>query len=274
VRYPVYLGVIYGVLAEEDLEEARIKGRLRGFIDPKPINREGNCASVGDYEAPSANNDISYEQPPGNDAPLESFMKRDSKQPWVRVQASTPKGHMMYTTDEPGKEALRIIDRGGQIFEMESNILAEENIGNMARRGIGEASSSTQLKIEKFLNGESRMQWMDARRQVLRFKGSQGSSKIRLSGIRPNEDPEHPTDYSKGSGWMEIREVRQEIEARSDLDGYWLLDSGFHAEDDKGAYIDIHNGTIELKSSGGAAASKIVISPGHIEATATKIDLN
>lgn len=268
VRYPVYLGVIYGLLREEDKNEARIKGRLPGLQDPAYKNYEQGAASVGEFEAPTSNNKLTYEQPAGNDAPLESFIKRSSAHPYVRVFASTPKGHTIYTTDEPEGEALRIIDRGGQIFEMESRIQAVENEGNMARRGIGEADSGTQVPLEKFYNETARMQWVDATQQRLQFESRPGAAKIRLAGIQPNTQAAGVN--SRGSGWIEIREIKQEIHARSDREGWWKLDNGWHAEDEKGANIDIHNNTIVLT----AGTSTITITPTSIALSSDKIDLN
>lgn len=259
VNHPVYFAKVYGVLLDEDYKE-RMRGRMPGMQNPGEINRE--TAQVGSFSAPAANNDLTYEQPSGNDAPLETFLKRTSAHPYVQSALSSPKGAVIYVSDEPEHEALNIIDRGGAIFEMVSPVLKSENIGNMARRGIGESISGTAISLDKMVDGKARVRLYDQKGQFLAFLPSNdGFSTVRLSGMRP--------DRGSKSGYIEIRETKCEIELRSDLKGFIKIDDGIHAEDSTGAYIDIHNGTVTIS---GTAVN--ITASGPVNINGNPINLN
>lgn len=186
---PVYMGVIYGLL-----EEDKPRGRLSQFQNPEPKNTEIDAASVGAITTPSGtlNNDVIYNQPKGNSSPEESFVKRSTREPEVRVLTKTKRGHTIYAIDEAEKEKFKIIDRFGQALSFECaavNTLAGEPVDkyNMQRRGLRDVTEegNSAVPLRYAVNLTTRVILMDAKGQGLRLTASDipGMSKVEILGL-------------------------------------------------------------------------------------------
>lgn len=236
ISSPVYFGVVYGVLEEED-----VRGRLAALDDPAPIHRESSVASVGSPSTPAANNDLTYHQAVGNDSPEESFMRRTSSEPLVRVYAKSTRGHTVFADDEAEKETFRIIDRFGQILSFDCPVKEEENKGNKSRRGSGEALAGTQLPLEKAVDGETLVTLMDSLRQFLQFTANNdGESTIELKGfggrlLIEQKDNRLTLTALKGD---------DESDERSKL----VFDQNVKIESEDGAVIEMKDGDITLSA--------------------------
>jgi hypothetical protein len=138
-EYPIYLGVIYGVLSDEEVRGA--DPNQEGIPDKEDLKTNDNLLSdrigfLNSQEA-SSTNDLAYYKAVGNDAPPESWELRVTAEPLVRVFASTTRGHSIYAVDEAQKEELTIVDRLGQGLHFLCPVKSTKNRGNLSRRGLG-----------------------------------------------------------------------------------------------------------------------------------------
>lgn len=265
----VVLAVIHGILDEE-----HVRGRMPGFDDPTPINTEEGVASVGSYSLPSANNQLTYNQPVGNEAPEESFLKRSFSEPLVRVYAKTMRGNTIYMVDESERECLKVIDRAGQMLEFNCPVQNEENAGNKSRRGTGEATSGGGVSPKKAKGDAFKVTLMDARKQYLRLTAKSSGASAELRGV-----PE-----SEISGALTINEGGI-VNLRSDLKSFAQFDEAVHIEDkpvsgQKGDFLNMKKKNVELRSQGGGfitldESGNITISAtGTVTISGLKIFLN
>jgi hypothetical protein len=137
-EYPIYLGVIYGVLSDEEVRGA--DPSQEGIPDKEDLKTDDNflsdrIAALSSQEA-SSTNDLAYYKAVGNDAPPESWDLRATAEPLVRVFASTTRGHSIYAVDEAQKEELTIVDRLGQGLHFLCPVKSTKNRGNLSRRGL------------------------------------------------------------------------------------------------------------------------------------------
>lgn len=186
-RRPIYFGVIY-TIAEDD----RIKGRRADFEPPNTLNTEYEVAYVAEYKEPESNNDISYIQPRGNNSPEESFAKRTTQEPEVRVLMKTKRGHTIYSVDEAEKEVFKIIDRFGQGLSFECaavNVLEDESVDkhNMQRRGLRDITEDggSAVPLKYAVNKTTKVKLIDAKGQGIFLIASDipGLSKIQILGL-------------------------------------------------------------------------------------------
>jgi hypothetical protein len=137
-EYPIYLGVVYGVLSEQEVRGA--DPSQEGIPDKEDLSTDDNflsdrIAALSSQEA-SSTNDLAYYKAKGNDAPPESWDLRATAEPLVRVFASTTRGHSIYAVDEAQKEELTIVDRLGQGLHFLCPVKSTKNRGNLSRRGL------------------------------------------------------------------------------------------------------------------------------------------
>lgn len=194
---PYYLGVFYNIRGEE-----KVKGRLAKFDNPGHKNqdfvevnaKQTGVAEVGPITQPTGTvlNDIIYNQPYGNTSPEESFLKRTTQEPEVRVITKTKRGHTIYAIDEAEKEKFKIIDRFGQALSFECaavNTLLGEPVDkyNMQRRGTRDVTEdgSSAVPLRYAVNLTTRVILMDAKGQGIRMTASDipGMSKVEILGL-------------------------------------------------------------------------------------------
>lgn len=155
--YPIYLGVIYGVLSGSDLRGGDLSqkkipggsGGHRELLMGDVTAADPNDAFVSDRIIPLDPNDgpvnrgadnasgLPYYKPKGNDSPPESWQKRTLAEPLVRVFASTTRGHSIFAVDEAEREELTIVDRLGQGLHFLCPVKESKNEGNWSRRILG-----------------------------------------------------------------------------------------------------------------------------------------
>jgi hypothetical protein len=130
----------------------------------KPMILGGLPKKVAEYqEYESSSEDEGSWKPTDGSRPVD--METDS--PYESKEAvgtfnvwKSPKGHTIVISENPEGEFLKIIDRSGQIFEMNSPVKLEENIGNKAQRGNQNAVDGTALPYSK-MSGASWIRILD-----------------------------------------------------------------------------------------------------------------
>lgn len=155
-EYPIYLGVIYGVLPHDTKD---IRG---GYEFQEKVSDGGQYREMEKDDVATNTNDdfgsdrifplsvgegtlggsvkssgLPYIKPNGNDSPPESWYKRSLAEPLVRVFASTTRGHSIYAVDEAQEEELTIVDRLGQGLHFLCPVNESKNEGNWNRRTLG-----------------------------------------------------------------------------------------------------------------------------------------
>lgn len=190
-RRPVYLGVIYSI-SEKDV----IKGRRPELDEPGDLNTEYDVATVEGFTEPDSNNDISYIQPRGNSSPEESYAKRTTQEPEVRVLMKTKRGHTIYSVDEKEKEVFKILDRFGQGLAFECaavNVLVtptgEEPVDkhNMQRRGMRDVTEDggSAVPLRYAVDQTTKVKLLDAKGQGIKMTASNipGMSRVEIVGL-------------------------------------------------------------------------------------------
>ena len=251
VHQPVWLGKINGNLLNK-----QIKGRQAYLGDPEPINREERMANQGAFGDPGANNAWSYEQPVGNEAPEETFLKRRTAVPSLQVVVKSPRGHTIYFEDEAGLEAFKIIDRLGQILEFHCPVSEEANRGNMARRVTHEATDGSQVDFGNVAEGGARVTLMDVLNQFLRIESGDRST-IRLQGVKIDGTGNPAADAQ--INYIEISRSPCEITLRCELKGKIVIDKGINCIDEAGDQLDLHDGVATLSGTGMVQISAPII---------------
>lgn len=237
VQQPFYVGTTHA-----NLKRTQIKGRLAHLPNPETINREDRMGNVGSYGDPGANNALAYEQPEGNEAPEEVFERRRTTTPTLQVIIKSMRGHTIYTEDDAGAEVMKIIDRLGQLLEFHCPVSEESNRGNMARRGLKEASNGTQLSPE----GEARVTLMDALNQFLRLNAG-GNATVRLQGVKIDGTGNPNADGN--INYIEISRSPCKIQIQCELKGRIIVDDGVLINDAGGAQVDVHGGSVKISGT-------------------------
>lgn len=238
-QQPFYIGT-----TSANLKRKQIKGRLAYLPDPEPINKEDRMGNVGSYGDPGANNAMAYEQPEGNEAPEEFFERRRTTAPTLQVIIKSMRGHTIYTEDNAGDEALKIIDRMGQLLAFHCPVSEDANRGNMARRGLKEAENGSQLGLDN-TNGEVSVTLMDAVNQFLRLDA--GAGKLRLQGVKIDGTGNPHADGK--INYIEISRSPCKIQIQCELKGRIIVDDGVLINDDAGAQVDVHGGSVKISGT-------------------------
>lgn len=130
----------------------------------KPMILGGLPKKVAEYqEYESTNEDEGSWKPTDGNRPVD--METDS--PYESKESAgnfnvfkSPKGHTIVISETPEGEFLKIIDRSGQIIEMNSPVKLTENVGNKAQRGNQNAVDETALSYLK-MSGASWIRILD-----------------------------------------------------------------------------------------------------------------
>lgn len=240
--YPVYLGTWYGVLKNKKIKGGQIGDSSPEKPDSTLLGGLSMKSNVSE-EVPSSSNASSYYVNPGNESPEESYKLKSTLDPTVKVIASTPKGHTIYTVDDDGKEKLVIVDRFGQTIEMVCPVSGSENKGNKSRRGTKEAAGSGALPVDKAAGGQTYIRIIDANGQFLKLTTSNsGGKKIELNG--------------PDSGFINIEEDGKLITLKSNKNGEISIDDNVVCVSSADAKMTLDNlGIVTIESVVGCRAT-------------------
>lgn len=118
----------------------------------------------------------------GNEIPKDVFddSSNDDTHPTRCVWKKSYKGHTIMCEDRDGFEFLKIIDRAGQVIEMNCPVTVEDNANNAQQRGNRNASNDTQLPQSVLVNQKAFIRIKDAGGQEILLEGSGGNEKIAI----------------------------------------------------------------------------------------------
>jgi hypothetical protein len=130
--YPVVIGTFRGV-------PKRDENNPNVFLikDTEPSTEEGWVPPDEELETPKDVFEDVYDGDP---------------HPTRRVWKKSYKGHTILIEDGDGKEFLKIIDRAGQIIEMDCPVETEFSEGNQAQRGTRDSTKNNQLSHDILVN--------------------------------------------------------------------------------------------------------------------------
>ena len=116
--------------------------------------------------------------PEGNEMPKDVFDESadDDTFPTRSVWHKSYKGHTILVEDRDGAEFLKIIDRSGQVIELNCPVTPEENANNKQQRGSRNSSNDSQLPQSSLVG----------QRGFIRLKDV-GGNEILLDGASNNE---------------------------------------------------------------------------------------
>lgn len=158
-RLPIVVGGVHGDRLRDDLnpiEFLTVDGRSYNEVEQTWLPDEGNEVPQ-DVFADSADQDT---------------------HPTRTVWAKSYKGHTILVEDRDGSEFLKIIDRAGQVIEMNCPVTVENNSNNVQQRGARNASNDSQLSQDVLVNQKAFIRIKDVGGQELVLDGSGGNEKI------------------------------------------------------------------------------------------------
>jgi hypothetical protein len=102
--------------------------------------------------------------------------------PTRRVWKKSYKGHTIIVEDGDGKEFLKIIDRAGQIIEMDCPVDEEYSAGNAAQRGVRDAIRGDQLPHDIMRNKRASIRIRDLSGQEILLDAKNQDERIVIRG--------------------------------------------------------------------------------------------
>lgn len=200
----------------------------------------------------------------GNEIPKDVFgdAADGDTHPTRTVWQKSYKGHTIMCEDRDGLEFLKIIDRAGQVIEMNCPVTEEENANNGQQRGNRNASNDTQLPQSALINQKAFIRLKDVGGQEILLDGSGGNEKIILRS-RNRQGSSRQTvviSSAKGREKIEIQDKqgnRVTVDPNSAKESIVLIDySGnkatFNAED---GLIEFRGSAGELHETGSFTAT-------------------
>lgn len=160
-RAPIVLGGIHGAPvrdAKNPVEYLTVDGRTYSQVDSAWVPEEGN-------EVPK---DVFGDSAEGDTHPTRTVWKKSYK------------GHTILCEDRDGFEFFRIVDRAGQVVELNCPVTDSANANNAQQRGHRNAIDDTQLAQSDLVNGRAYIRLKDVAGQEIILDGQQNSEEIRL----------------------------------------------------------------------------------------------
>jgi len=120
--------------------------------------------------------------------------------PTRRVWHKSYKGHTILIEDGDGKEFLKIIDRSGQIIEMDCPVTKEIGQGNAAQRGTRDAARGDQMSHDAMRDGRALIRIKDLSGQEILFDASDGNERLIIRGRNRMGSTENKITLKSGKG--------------------------------------------------------------------------
>ncbi len=247
--YPVGSNV-WVIFAMGKVESPVVMGGCRSRKRVKDDKNDGQILTL-DGTSPSGADDTWI---PDEDSELpkdvhEDFSEGDNH-PTRTVWQKSFKGHTITVEDRDGFEHLRIIDRVGQVFEMDCPVTVESNRNNLEQRGVRNAVDDSQVSQDSLVNGRAYIRLKDVAGQEVILDGKANDEQIRIvSRNRFNTSRQTITlSSSKGRELIEIKD-KQGNQIRFDPNG----EIPISIEDYTGNKLefDAESGQVRITSVGG-----------------------
>ncbi len=134
---------------------------------------DGQCPSGADSSwVPAEDNELSKE------IFSNSYVK--DNHPTRTIWHKSYKGHTILVEERDGFEFLRIIDRSGQVIEMDCPVTVAENANNSEQRGARNAVDDNQLSQDLLVNGRGYIRLKDIAGQEIILDGKSNNEEIRI----------------------------------------------------------------------------------------------
>ena len=101
--------------------------------------------------------------------------------PTRQVWMKSFRGHTILVEDREGHEFLRIIDRAGQVIEMNCPVTEEKNKNNVEQRGNRTSLDDNQVSQDSLVNGRAFIRIKDVAGQEIVLDGRRAAEEIRLT---------------------------------------------------------------------------------------------
>lgn len=120
--------------------------------------------------------------------------------PTRRVWHKSYKGHTILIEDGDGKEFLKIIDRSGQIIEMDCPVTKDIGKGNAAQRGTRDAARGDQMSHDAMRDGRALIRIKDLSGQEILLDASDGNERLIIRGRNRMGSTENKITLKSGKG--------------------------------------------------------------------------
>lgn len=161
-RSPIVMGGVHGVTVEREeknpVEFLTVDGQTHSQVDSAWLPPLGN-------EVPK---DVFGDSADGDTHPTRTVWQKSFK------------GHTILVEDRDGHEFLRIIDRAGQVIEMDCPVTEEANSNNGEQRGVRNSVDDNQVSQSSLVNGRGYIRLKDVAGQELILDGKTNSEEIRI----------------------------------------------------------------------------------------------
>ena len=190
------------------------------------------------------------------ETPKEVFHKKEDNDlhPTVRVWHKSVKGHTVMIEEKDGEEYLKIIDRGGQVIELNCPLSDTSNQALSGQRGLDDASKDTQKEQDESPNYRGFIRIVDVAGQEILLDGRAGNEQIIIRNQnRSSSRPQSLTlSNTKGKEFVELVDQQgNKIRLASNEDDRIVI------EDTNGSQVSFtQEGHLELKSK-----KNLVLSP-------------
>ena len=131
------------------------------------------CQDCGDQHDHQANRSDQAEHQPFHGHPPYAC-------PRMKVLLKTETGHTIVADDADAREALRILDRVGQVLEMVGPVKASVQAGNSRPRGNRSAAQGNPLPLGDLVEAKAHVELLDACRQSLRLQAWRDREQVHL----------------------------------------------------------------------------------------------
>jgi hypothetical protein len=127
--------------------------------------------------------------------------------PTRRVWKKSYKGHTIIIDDGDGKEFLKIIDRSGQIIEMDCPVEVDFSEGNKAQRGTRDSTKNNQLSHDILVNKRASIRIKDLSGQEILLDAQNMRERIVLRSRNRLGTVENKIELKSGKGKESIEIV-------------------------------------------------------------------
>lgn len=124
--------------------------------------------------------------------------------PTRRVWQKSYKGHTLLIDDGDGKEFIRIIDRAGQVIEMDCSVDSQYSRGNAAQRGTRNVINGDQLPHSIMRNRRAAIRIKDLSGQEIILDSKDQNERIVIKGRSRDGSTENSITIKSGKGKSSI----------------------------------------------------------------------
>jgi len=196
---------VWIMFEQADPDYPVVIGTFRGV--PKRDENNPNVFLINDSEPATENG----WQPPDEELETPKDVFEDvysgDPHPTRRIWKKSYKGHTIIIEDGDGKEFLKIIDRSGQIIEMDCPVEVSSSEGNQAQRGTRDSTKNNQLSHDILVNKRASIRIKDLSGQEILLDAQNMRERIVLRSRNRAGTIENKIELRSGKGKESIEIV-------------------------------------------------------------------